>query len=90
MNSFRGILANSTPVVFFIAGLVPATLWLHSTASAGRKIEVSIDGTIYEEVTYELNALNANNITYQKRTVLYSGVSRVRFTGNTGDTYGVV
>lgn len=90
MNSFRGTLINSTPVVFVIAGMIPVTLWLHSTASAGRKIEVSIDGIIYEEVIYELNVLNANGTTYQKRVALYSGVSRVRFTGAAGDTYGAI
>ena len=89
-NSFKGTLANSTPVIFFIATMIPVTLWLHSIAIAGRKIEISVDGTVYEEVIYEINALNANGTTYQKRAALYSGVSHVRFTGAAGDNYGAI
>ena len=89
-SSFTGTLANSTPVKVFIANMIPVTLWLHSTSNVGRKIEISVDGTTYEEVVYEINALNANAVTYQKRTSLFSGVSHVRYTGAAGDTYGAI
>lgn len=84
-------LASATPVVVsMVPQKFPVTVWLHSPATAGRKIEVSLDdGATWEDVVYELNALNANGTTYQKRVAFYSGVSRVRFTGASGDTYGV-
>lgn len=82
-------LANSTPVVVALSDMeLPVTVWLHSTASAGRSLEVSTDGgATYETVVYEKDALVG--ATYVKRTAFYSGVTHVRFTGAAGDTYGV-
>ena len=56
---YKGVLAGTSPLAVSMANApIPATAWLHSAASTGRKIEVSTDnGATYEEVTYELNEI---------------------------------
>lgn len=81
---------NTTPIEKSMLGApLPCSVYLHSLSSTGRKIEVSLnDGTTYEEVTYALDGLNADGVTYQKRVTFYTGVSDIRITGDANDTFG--
>ena len=90
-------LTGTIEVVDMICAPRESTLWLISSASAGREIYVSNDGFNFEIATYSVNAStamvdangNAASAKYVKRAVLYSGVKRVLFKGVAGDAYGV-
>lgn len=80
-----GTLAGATPVVVTMVNApLPATIFLKSVLSVGRKIEFSDDGGLnYEEVTYSDNTVTV------KRALAISGVTHLRFTGAAGDTWGI-
>lgn len=82
-------LTDATPVaVSMVNKPLPSTIWLHSLATTGRKLEFSVDnGVLYEECVYAKDTLvGATNV---KRAILSSGVTHVRYTGAAADTYGI-
>jgi hypothetical protein len=81
-----GTLPNATPVVVAMADApLPATAILNSS-DAGRKIEVSLDGTVYFTPVYD------STLTGQIAVSLLSDVFSLRFTGAAAgaDTWSVL
>lgn len=80
----NGTLTDSNPVFVSMADApLPATLVLNS-AAAGRSIQILLLGGQYFTPVYDQNTVN------QLAVSIGSGITSVAFTGQAGDTWGVI